>query len=296
MLPDIRSRSDYVAIYKDDEAWRPAMEAICTRHRLDISDLHRQALGTHLVYRTGGAIIKLFCPLWPEDYQAEKVSLEIIEGIPVAGLIASGTLRGWPYLIMTALSGQPAVEVWDNLNRYQQSDVIGQLGEIMRLLHQHPPVDSLATDWDAFLEERLSQWEDHHQPSGPWKGWLAQRLNNFREGHFEPVLLNADITADHLLLSESDGRWHISGLLDFGDAMMGHPYYEFIAPLTYFTLGRPQLSRLLLESYGLQVTPERAQRMTTYCFLHRFGRLSDYLDRKSVADGPSFHKALWGNL
>ena len=78
--------------------------------------------------------------------------------------------------------------------------------------------------------------------------------------------------------------------------MMGHPYYEFVAPLTYYTLGRPHLSRLLLEAYGLEVTPERAQRLTTYCFLHRFGRLPDYLARYPMVDGPAFHRALWGDI
>ena len=296
MLPPITSRSDYVAVYTDDETWLPAMRVICARLRLDPAGLHRLGLGTHLVFRSGRTVVKLFCPLWPQDYPAEKAALEVVRGLPVPGLIATGILEEWPYMLMTAVSGVPAEDVWADLDGGEQAAIISQLGGLMRKLHQHSPIAQLATDWHAFLEERLSLWQEHHKPAEPWTSWLAERLDHFAEPPFEPVLLHADITEDNLLLSKSGSRWRISGFIDFGDAMMGHPYYEFITPLTFYTLGRPQLSRLLLDSYGLELTPERARRLTTYCFLHRFGRLSDYLAHYPMADGPAFHQALWGNI
>ena len=192
--------------------------------------------------------------------------------------------------------GAPAEEMWDDLDDRDQVAIISQLGGMMSKLHRYPPIPHLATDWNAFLEAQLSRWFEHHQPAEPWTRWLAERLDHFSEPPFEPILLHADITAENLLLSEIDGRWRITGFIDFGDAMMGHPYYEFIAPLAFYTLGRPHLSRLLLESYGLELTPERAQRLTTYCFLHRFGRLSAFLARYPMVDGPAFHRALWGDI
>jgi len=296
MLPTINSRGDYRALYADDAAWLPAMQVICARHGLDPAGLHRLGLGTHVVFRTGRTVIKLFCPLWEQDYPAEKAALELIRGLPTPELIATGVFEEWPYMLMTAVPGVPAEDVWDDLDDRDRVFIVEQLGRAMAKLHQHPPIPQLATDWDAFLEARLARWRKHHQPAEPWTSWLAEHLDHFTEPPFEPILLHADITAENLLLSESSGRWRISSFIDFGDAMMGHPHYEFVAPLAFYTLGRPQLSRLLLESYGLELTPERVQRLTTYCFLHRFGRLSDYVARYPMADGPSFHRALWDDI
>lgn len=68
------------------------------------------------------------------------------------------------------------------------------------------------------------------------------------------------------------------------------------APLAFYTFGHPELSRVLLEAYGLELTPDVAGELTTWCLLHEFGRLRDFLERCPVADGPAFHRALWGNL
>jgi hypothetical protein len=76
--------------------------------------------------------------------------------------------------------------------------------------------------------------------------------------------------------------------------MMGHPSYEFIAPLAFYCFGDPPASRALLEGYGLDLTPEVADRLTTYCLLHKFGRIGVFLARHPAADGAAFHRALWG--
>ena len=273
------------------------MQAICGHHGLDPAGLHRLGLGTHVVFRTGRTVLKLFCPLWGQDYPAEKAALDAVGGLPVPELITTGVLEEWPYMLMTVVPGVPAYKVWDDLDHRDQVFIVEQLGGMIGKLHQHAPIPQLSTDWNTFIEARLSHWvEHHHEPAEPWSGWLAKRLDHFSEPPFEPILLHADITNDNILLSKSNGRWRISGFIDFGDATMGHPYYEFVAPLTYYTLGRPQLSRLLLESYGLELTPERAQRLTTYCFLHRFCRLPVYLRRYPMSDGPAFHRALWGAI
>ena len=83
-----------------------------------------------------------------------------------------------------------------------------------------------------------------------------EAVDGFSEPPFVPALINADITEDHVLLAERDGCWGISGLIDFGNAMMGHPYYDFAAPLAFYTFGRPSLSRTLVEAYGLELTDE----------------------------------------
>jgi hygromycin-B 7''-O-kinase len=294
MLPNITTLQEYKTIYANDATWLPAIHTICARHQVDMVHLHREVLGTHVVFGTEQIIVKLFCPLWPDDFLAERAVLATVHGLPTPELIASGELAGWPYLLMSKLPGVPAEAVWDSLTVAEKRPLIARLGQIMQQLHAQPAVPEVAIDWPAFMAERLANWEAHHQAEEPWYSWLKARMEIFHEAPFEPVLLSADITADHVLLAERNGRWHITGFIDLGDAMMGHPYYDFIAPLAFYTLGCPELSRLLVESYGSVFTTELADQLTTYCFLHKFGKLSDFLARYPAANPEEFCQALWG--
>jgi hygromycin-B 7''-O-kinase len=268
--------------------------AICARHDLDANNLERQPAGTHVVFRTGSHIIKLYAPFWLEDFAAERAALQPLRGLPTPELVAQGEIEGWPYLVMTVVPGTPAEEIWPDLTGRERIDIAQQLGELMRRLHRQRPVAELALDWDVFLGERISGAEEFHAAIEPWHGWIRERLTDFHEPPFSPVLLHADITADHVLLSRTAQEWRITGLIDFGDAMMGHPFYEFIAPLAFYCFGDPPVSRALLEGYGLDLTPEVTDRLTTYCLLHKFGRIGVFLARHAVEDGAAFHRALWG--
>jgi len=97
-----------------------------------------------------------------------------------------------------------------------------------------------------------------------------------------------------VLLVRDDAAWHVGGVIDFGDARIGHPFYEFIAPLAFYTFGEPALSRALVEAYGLTPTPSVRDALTTYCLLHEFGRLADFLSQHPVDTPAEFYAALWG--
>jgi len=296
MLPTITSKAEYRALYMDSAAWLPAMKAICERHGLDASGLQREPPGTHIVYRVGPYILKLFCTFWGDDYDSERAVLRQIQGLQTPQLVADGELEDWPYLVMTAMPGRPVNEVWDRLSMAEKRSILACVGAFMRALHAQDPIPELETDWAQFLAERVEQWEEHHQPGEGWRGWIRERVCDFHEPPFTPVLLNADITDEHVLVEHRDGQWRFCGVIDFGDAMMGHPHYEFVAPLMCLTVGEPTLSRTLVESYGLDLTPALADRLTTYCLLHKFGRLSDILARCPVSNGLELHRALWGDL
>jgi hygromycin-B 7''-O-kinase len=244
----------------------------------------------------GSRILKLFCSLWGDDYAAERAVLQHLQGLQAPQVVADGELEGWPYLIITALPGRPVEEVWSELDVGEKRSILEPLGSFLQALHQQPPVPELATDWDQFLAERVGRWEEHHQAEGAWRDWIRGRISDFSEPRFDPVLLNADITDEHVLVINRDGHWQFSGVIDFGDAMMGHPHYEFVAPLVCLTIGEPSLSRTLVESYGLELTPALAERLTTYCLLHKYGRLADILERCPVSNGDDLHRAIWGDL
>jgi hypothetical protein len=51
------------------------MRTICRRHGMAESELERQPEGSHIVYGTKQYVLKLFCPLWHEQAEAERCKL-----------------------------------------------------------------------------------------------------------------------------------------------------------------------------------------------------------------------------
>ena len=100
--------------------------------------------------------------------------------------------------------------------------------------------------------------------------------------------------ADFLLTKREDGSWFVSGIIDFGDARIGHPFYDFIAVLADYTLGEPELSYQLLAAYGLESSPEVEKGLLSFCLLHEFGRLQDFLDAHPMEGPTDLRRALWG--
>lgn len=293
IIPTITCRAQYSQIYSDDQIWLPAARLIAARHHLP-GPPRRQTLGTHLVYRCGDLIIKLFCPLWKNDFRVEKIALSHVHDLPTPQITAEGEIDGWPYLVISHAPGVPAGAVWDTLTEEEKQEIVEQLGGLMRRLHDHPLPAGLRDEWGTFIKERLAAAEIHHDMPDPWRRWIRRRVRDFREPAPQRVLLNADLTEDHVLLSQRKGEWRISGLIDFGDARIGHPFYDFIAPLAFYTFDAPKRSLALLNAYGLAPTPPVRDALTTYCLLHEFGRLRDFLARFPAADPAAFYEALWG--
>lgn len=126
--------------------------------------------------------------------------------------------------MLTRLEGTPAVRVWSALPGQSKREVVQQFGALIARLHEQPIPDDWPDQWPAFICERLERAEEHHGLGEPWRGWIRAQLSDFQAPLAAPVLLHGDLTADHLLLVEREGRWTIGGVIDFGDAQIGHPY------------------------------------------------------------------------
>ena len=293
ILPRLTDRAHYEALHGREDVWSPAARVIAQRHGLESRPWRRAGSGSHVVVLGGDRVIKLFAPFWTEDARAERLALEELGGRAVPEIAAAGELEGWPYLVLSFIEGDPASVLWADLDPSSRLRILGELGEFIGRTRAHR-VEGLETDWVRFLEARRAASPEHHRVPESWHPWIAERMTGLADPPFSPGLLHADLTDDHIFLVRRNGAWKLSGVIDFGDAMMGHPLYEFVAPACFLTLGQPPELRHLVEASGLVVTEDLEERLTTYCLFHQYGRLEMFLERCPIADGAAFRRALWG--
>ena len=311
LLPEIKTYEDYRAIYRDADVWLPAMRVICQRHGLDASQLEFAPPGTHVVFRIeGDRYIKLFAPPWRDDFTPEQLVLHKLSeqpDLPIPRLVTEGEIEGWPYIIVTAVDGVPLNEVWGSMGMPDKERIASRCGELMAWLHAVPTegLEDIGVDWPAFVERQIRACIDEIAQAGLDERWTRETAEFFAqlpplfEPGFQPVLLSADVTDEHILVSQRDGKWDMTGYIDFGDAMLGHPHYEFAAPGCCITHGSPRLQRAMMLAYGYpedQLDADLADRLMAYTLIHRYINVPDLLKMLDLPQTVSLEhikRVLW---
>jgi hygromycin-B 7''-O-kinase len=231
------------------------------------------------------------------------------------GVLCDGVIENepdWPYFVMDFLPGERLGEIWGQVPRADQLAIAGHLGHIVRALHQLP-LDGITTmetsraAWVHFVQERtVTCIEDYRQRGGlpphlidQVPAYLAGSMPLFPDD-FTPVILNGDITEDHELVSLAQGRWRITGFIDFDDAIVGHNEYEF----TCVHLGAFQcdgeLTRAFLRAYDWPGWGDErfSRRMMAYCLLHPYFEFNSWIEQfggpESVRSLEELEAKLWG--
>lgn len=302
-LPLIHSLAEYRQLYKKTEIWTPVMQAIAKREGFKPELLERVATGSAIVYACGEYIFKLFCPYWPEEFIREEIGLDYFCGrlaVPVPAIVARGQFETWNYLVLERLPGRALGSIFHDLKAPEQVDLMGQLGRLMSemkgLNQREPLAEQLSAaqwpyvhmDWAEFVRERLRDFGAQQKTEGLSDAWL-QPLQAFLQQNAlslvppePPPLLHCDLTEDHVMVELYQGRWQITGLIDFGDAMCAHPLYDFGAPLVFYAHGRPELRRALLSAYGYAASELNAElegQLWLSLLLHRFCDIPYFLYR-----------------
>jgi len=311
LLPQVKTLDGYRQIYRDEAVWLPAMRVICERHGLDATQLEFAPPGSHVVFRVGPELyIKLFAPFWRRDYLPERLVLGRLSGQsdwPVPRLVAEGEIDDWSYLILTAVEGVPINEVWDSMELSDREQIAGRCGEFMAWLHSTPieGLEAIAADWPAFVESQIQSCANGLRQLDLDNRLIDSTLHflddspSLFEVDSQPVLLSADVTDEHILVSKRGERWELTGYIDFGDAMLGHPYYEFVAPGCCITHSSPRLRRAMLLGYGFsedQLDEQLSERLMAYTLVHRFIDIPYLLSLFEAQPITSLHdlqKALW---
>jgi len=235
-------------------------------------------------------VVKIYAPFCHEDYDLERELYPLLERnpcIPAPALIAHGILHDriqWPYIVMDSKPGKPIREVRREIARANRIEIASCMGQIVRELHRTPlgqvhGLDSAPGGWMRFAQARRTDCVGEHREEGVLPEAVIEQiptLFEFVEGDLkEPslVLLNGDLTEDHLLVERQNGRWRVSGLIDFADAFIGQREYEWIA-LWFGALDREaECLRAFMESYdpSIKLDEQFSRRAMAFTFLHEFG-------------------------
>ncbi len=184
------------------------------------------------------------------------------------------------FLVIERLPGVTLESVWARIPHPNRVALMGGIGRMMACVHREL-VGSLADlppQWAPFLEGQIAGCLARHTRLGSPEFLLRELVDYVREGApliptaFRPVILTGEYTPFNLLVQEHNGWWEHSGMIDFGDAMIGPPEYDFLGPSTFLCAGNSELVRAWMQTYGVgaQVSNEQRQRWMTLLLLHRY--------------------------
>jgi hygromycin-B 7''-O-kinase len=307
--PIFTSREDYGPRFTDPDFWRPYVQEVCRRHGLPLVDMRPGLAGTNPVFIVDERlVVKLFTDMFggAESAPAERACYRLFARaptLPAPRLLAEGALFSdaggwpWPYLVLELIPGRSLGEDAALVGADDRGHTAAFLGRALRALHTIPldadgPLRASWDAYDAFLaRQRLECAAAHAQRGvlppalvGQIDGYLPS-LDDLTDHGAPPALLHADLNWDHLLGVSEGGRWRPTGIIDFGDAMVGDPLYELVVLHVGLFRCDTSLLRAFLAAYGpppslLRDFTRRAMALT---LLHRYDMIDAVLEELPAA-------------
>ena len=291
LLPAVCDWAAWGALFTDVERWRPAIARLWAAApslaaRTGVASVDRVAAGfpgTCAVFVLDeAAVIKFFPPMVAGDFVREREAYRLLVGrVPeMPRLLASGVLRDridWPYLVTSFCPGRDWREARADMPAEAQLAVARTLGERISRVHRTtiPPGDAWPPNdaWPRFVAARLAGVSPALRTVLPEAVAAAAEALLRGTDWFAgwPSLLHADLTEDHALVECRAGRWALSGLLDWADAEVGDPLYEWVALYFGFCGRDVALFRAFLAGYDPAASLPTRRQLLAYTLLHRFG-------------------------
>lgn len=292
LFPAASTPAEFSPVRRDDARLLPGVRAICARHGLAGQDVARFADGSLPVYAVGSSLaLKLYPPCYRGDFGIESDVLALLAGrlpIPTPRIEAAGALDDWSYILMSRLGGRSLAQAWPEIPPDERGRLADALGECLAALHavEAPGVRAIRPDWAAFVREQRDRCVEHQRARGLGEGWLEQ-IPAFLDAvalaaPARGALLHTEVMREHLLVAPGESGFTLSGLFDFEPAMIGAPEYEFASVGVFVSSGDPGFLRRLLRAYGYrddELDRGLQRRFMAYALLHRYSKLSWYLER-----------------
>jgi hygromycin-B 7''-O-kinase len=284
LLPSITGYDAYRPWRSEPSRWLPVVRDIARNHGLSRDAPHVFANGTNLVAGLGDdLILKLFPPFLRSQFVSERSALAELRGrlgIPIPEIVAAGERDGWPYLVITRLSGVVGSEVWPSLSEAERERVLAEVGAVIAEVQRVPPGSLLAIEprWDGFMHSQIAQCHARHERLGLPQKFLAGLDDLLREAaelipmDAPPVILVGEYIPENFLLARRGDGWHVAGLFDFGDVLTGWGEYDLLGPSAFMAAGHPRRVRSLFDGFGYtraDVTFAMKRRLMALLLLHR---------------------------
>nr|MBA3276949.1 phosphotransferase [Chloroflexia bacterium] len=205
-----------------DASLRAEVQAILTDHGLPHTALSASDGFANLVVLTPDHVIRLNGGRFPNAFRHEATVLNHLpRTIPHPVAVAHGARKsGGEFLIVERLPGENLEQAWPRLNQSDRGRILGELGRMMKCLHDLPVAGWMHNPWvsDALA---TGQWRDaYHAPPRFFlrliasaanerpdlqgllrsvSGFITARLNAFDDGpesfthtdlHFRNVIVN----------------------------------------------------------------------------------------------------------
>ena len=312
-LPSIGSFEEYEKLKVKIEIFENAAKEIIHRHQLPIGlSLKIFSEGTNIVFDYGDQkVIKIFPPFHYDQFKAEVLVLQHIQGklsVETPAVEHYGDISGWPYIVMSKIPGTLLEELWDEIEFSNKMIIIRELGSLIHEAHSLPTygLEEIDSHWPQFIKKQINSCQEKHQLDLP-KPLLEEiptyleSINKLLVQINKPVILTGEYTPMNFLVNQVDGVWHIAGLIDFGDAMLGLPEYDLLGPGVFLIQGDKHLLREFLTSYGYSqdmMTPLLSHQLTALMLLHKYSNLNVQIrikDWKSKINNLNdLEKLVWG--
>ncbi len=313
VLASIRSFEEFEKLKLNSEVVENLVKQIIHENELPEAPLTLFSEGTNIVFAYGDdKVIKVYPPFHRDSFKSEILVLKALQGrlsIKTPSVECDGEIFGWPYIVMKKLEGRPLEGMWEELSHANKIILIRELGALIREVHSLPinGLETIDCHWERFIDGQLMRCVEQHEATGlPER--LLQELLSYLESVKEslpqikkPVILTGEYTPMNFLVKSVAGIWHIEGLIDFGDSMLGLPEYDLLGPGAFLIQGDKELLRALFTSYGYtsdELTTQLSQQFMTLMLLHRYSNLKIQIRIKDWQDKVSSIKELenlvWG--
>jgi hygromycin-B 7''-O-kinase len=270
------------------ERWREAFLTLWRAHGPDpaLSSAF-QALtdGTNLIASFGmDWIMKAFPPFLRHQWVSEWRVMQHLAGqiaLPIPRFYKAGEDCGWTYIIMSRLNGVTLEKAWSRMLDVDKAAVLTDIGRIMARVQTIDvgELEDLPPRWSEFFSTQIQGCRARHERLGMPR-WFLDAVDAFVQENsallpkqFRPVILTGEYTPFNLLVADAPRVSRISGMIDFGDAMIGYSEYDLLGPLLFSCEGRADWVAALLRGYGYaqaQQNRELRRRLFLLQILHRY--------------------------
>lgn len=287
-LNSINSFEEFEQLKLSSTFFEKVMEEILTNHHFPLKPLALFSEGTNIVFSyDNNLVIKLYPPFHQDQFESERLVLRALEkklSIDAPSIRYEGDIADWPYIIMTQLDGTLLETLWPTLDHNNKLVIIREIGALIKEVHSLPTtgLESIDCHWTNFINNQIKHCVAHHQTKNLPIPLLEQipayieEIDKTLSPIDKPVLLTGEYTPMNFLVTQLDGVWHLSGLIDFGDTMLGHCQYDLLGPGAFLIQGNKELLSTFLSAYGYlpnELNSELSHKLTALMLLHKYSNL-----------------------